>query len=76
VTRDELAAEVARLEGGERPFVEALTDLAGRLGEGERRLLQEILLERSGGLDYALEQRIEARGWLRRQWDAAGRRPR
>jgi len=73
VTRDELAAEVVRLEGGERPFVEALTEYAGPLGEAERRLLQEILLERSGGFDYALERRIEARGWLRRQWDKSGR---
>jgi len=76
VTRDELAAEIARLEGGERPLVEAVRELAERLGEAERRLLQELLLERSGGLDRALEQRIEARGWLRRQWDAAGRRSR
>jgi flagellar biosynthesis regulator FlaF len=65
-TKDELAAEVERLGPGEE-----LERFAAGLTTRERELLQEALLERSDAADYALRERIDAKGWLRRQWDRA-----
>ena len=65
-TREELAAAVERLGPGEE-----LERYAAGLDDDERELLQEILLERSGASDYALRKRLDAKGWLRRQWDKA-----
>ncbi len=65
-TKEELAAEVDRLG-----LDEELQRFAADLDDGERELLQEVLLERSDAGDYALRERIDAKGWLRRQWDKA-----
>jgi hypothetical protein len=63
-TKEALAARVEALGPGEE-----LQHFAAELTAEERELLQEVLLERSGGMDYALRERTSARGWLRRQWD-------
>lgn len=63
---DELAA---RHSGS--AFAEAIRQLHGELGPAERALLEEIVLERAGNLDEAVMERVDARGWLRRQWDRA-----
>ena len=70
-TRQQLAAEVERLGTGDE-----LRRFAARLDDRDRELLQEVLLERSGAADYALRQRLDAKGWLRRQWDKADPRAR
>jgi flagellar biosynthesis regulator FlaF len=65
-TKDQLAAEVERLGPGEE-----LERFAAGHMTTERELLQEALLERSDAAEYALRERIDAKGWLRRQWDKA-----
>lgn len=56
-------------------FAEAVRSLHEELGPAERELLVEIVLARAASLDEAVMERVEARGWLRRQWDrAAGSR--
>ena len=63
-TKEALAARVDALGPG--PELERFaTDLTAQ----ERDVLQEVLLERSGATDYALRERMSAKGWLRRQWD-------
>ena len=65
-TKEALAARVEELGTGEE-----LERFAAGLEEGDLELLQEVLLERSGVEEYALRERIDAKGWLRRQWDQA-----
>jgi hypothetical protein len=65
-TREALAARVDTLGPGAE-----LEAFAENLDDDERAILQELLLERSGGLEYAVRERFEARGWLRRTWDRA-----
>lgn len=65
---DELASEH---EG--RAFVDAVEAFAGELGEEERAVLGEVLLERAderGGFDYGLMRRI-----TEPRWKLFGRRP-
>jgi hypothetical protein len=64
---DELAAQ----HSGE-VFAAAIKALAGELDEDGAELLREILLERGASFDQAVMDRVDARGWLRRQWDKAG----
>ena len=54
-----------------RAFADAIKLLADGLNGDEKELLQQILLERGGALDQALMDRVDARGWFRRQWDKA-----
>ena len=71
-TRERLEAVVDELGPGEE-----LVRFAQSLDEHDRALLQEIVIERSGELEYAIRERFAAKGWLRRQWDAAAKpRPR
>jgi hypothetical protein len=70
-TREALAAKVDELGTGPE-----LQEFAAGLGEEELELLQDVLLERAGVTDYALRERLAARGWLRRQWDRADQRGR
>jgi hypothetical protein len=65
-TKETLATRVDELGTGE-----ALERFAAGLDADERELLQEVLLERSGVEEYALRERLAAKGWLRRQWDEA-----
>ena len=70
-TKEELAATVDELGVG--PELESYAD---QLDDDERELLQEVLLERAGGLDFAVRARLEAKGWIRRTLDEAERRGR
>jgi hypothetical protein len=54
-----------------RPFADAMRELHEGLGPDERALLEEIVLERAASLDQAMMERVDARGWFRRQWDRA-----
>ena len=63
---DELAAEHSG-----RSFAAAVRELHESLEPGERALLEEIVLARAANLDQAVMERVDARGWFRRQWDRA-----
>jgi Flp pilus assembly protein TadB len=68
--------ELAEAHSG-RAFADAVQAYADELDEGSREELKRVLLERAVGLDQAIMERVDARGWLRRQWDkAAGPPPR
>jgi hypothetical protein len=62
--------ELAGLHSG-RAFADAIKELAAGLNGDEKELLQEILLERGANFDQAVMERVDARGWFRRQWDKA-----
>jgi hypothetical protein len=63
---DELAAEHSG-----REFAEAIRAYSGTLTEAEQEQLKLILVERAAGFDQAIMDRVDARGWFRRQWDRA-----
>ena len=52
-------------------FADAIKALAADLNGDEAELLKQILLERGANFDQAVMDRVDARGWLRRQWDKA-----
>jgi hypothetical protein len=69
--RETLEARVSELADAHHgpDFVTAVEQLAAGLDAGERALLEEILLDRSAdGFRDAIAARVEAQGWLRRQW--------
>ena len=68
---DELAAEYSG-----PAFADAVKEFAAGLDAGELEELQTILVVRAGNLDQAVMERVDARGWLRRQWDKASVPPR
>jgi hypothetical protein len=66
--------ELAEAHSG-RAFADAVQAYADGLEEDSREELKQVLLERAGGLDHAIMERVDARGWLRRQWDKAAQSP-
>ena len=52
-------------------FADAIKAFAADLNGDEQELLKEILLERGATFDQAVMDRVDARGWFRRQWDKA-----
>jgi hypothetical protein len=62
--------ELARQHSG-RDFAEAIRAYSATLGEHAREELKQILLERAADFDQAIMDRVDARGWFRRQWDKA-----
>ena len=52
-------------------FADAIKQLSSELNGDEVELLKEILLDRGATADQALMDRVDARGWFRRQWDKA-----
>lgn len=54
-----------------RAFADAIKELAAELNGDDAELLKQILLERGANFDQAVMERVDARGWLRRQWDKA-----
>lgn len=63
---DELAAEHSG-----REFADAIRAYSETLCEEEKGQLQQILVERSVDFDQAVMERVDARGWFRRQWEKA-----
>lgn len=53
-------------------FAEAIKELFSGLGPDDRELLRAIVVARAASVDQAVMDRVDARGWLRRQWDRAG----
>ena len=62
--------ELAQLHSGQA-FADAIKELAAGLNGDEEELLKEILIERAATFDQAVMERVDARGWFRRQWDKA-----
>jgi hypothetical protein len=79
VTRAEISRhldELAEAYSG-RAFADAVQAYADELDEASRKQLKDVLLERAISFDEAIMERVDARGWFRRQWDKAGQpRPR
>ena len=63
---DELAAEHSG-----RDFASAIRDYSETLDAASQEELKQILVERAANFDQAIMARVDARGWLRRQWDEA-----
>ena len=66
--------ELARQHTG-REFAEAIRAYAATLDEQAQEELRQIVLERAANFDRAIMDRVDARGWLRRQWDKAASPP-
>ena len=66
---DELAGEHSG-----RAFAAAIQTLATELDPEGVEVLKQILLQRGATFDQAVMDRVDARGWFRRQWDRAGGR--
>jgi predicted site-specific integrase-resolvase len=63
---DELAEQYSG-----QAFADAIKAFATGLNGDEAELLKQILLERGASFDQAVMERVDARGWFRRQWDKA-----
>ncbi len=63
--------ELAKHHSG-RDFAEAVRAYAATLDEEAREELKQVVLERAADFDQAIMERVDARGWFRRQWDKAG----
>jgi hypothetical protein len=64
---DELAA---RYEG--QAFAEAVRRLSDELDEDDREVLKAILLTKARAFEDAMDERFEAKGWIRRQLGRLG----
>jgi hypothetical protein len=62
--------ELARKHSG-RDFADAIRSYSETLDPASREELKQVLLERAADFDQAVMDRVDARGWLRRQWDRA-----
>ena len=63
---DELAQELSG-----RAFAKAIQAYFEELDPESQEELRRILVERAANLDQAVMDRVDARGWFRRQWDRA-----
>lgn len=66
---DELAAQYSG-----QAFADAIRAYSDSLDERSREELKRILVARAASFDQAVMDRVDARGWFRRQWDRAGGR--
>ena len=73
-TRSEIERRVDELAGEHtgRAFANAIRAYNAGLDSPAQELLKEVLLERAADFDQALMERVDSRGWFRRQWDRAG----
>ena len=55
-----------------RAFADAIREYAEQLDPESQEELRRILVERAANFDQAVMDRVDARGWFRRQWDKAG----
>jgi hypothetical protein len=63
--------ELSRQLSG-RAFAKAVQAYFDELDPDSQEELRAILIERAANLDQAVMDRVDARGWVRRQWDKAG----
>ena len=62
--------ELAQEQSG-RAFAKAIQEYFDELEPDAQEELRDVLVERAANLDQAVMDRVDARGWLRRQWDEA-----
>ena len=77
--REAIARRVDELaeEHSGQAFADAIRAYSATLDEASQDDLKQIVLERAANFDQAVMDRVDARGWLRRQWDqASGSSPR
>lgn len=55
-------------------FADAIRTLHDSLAGSDQEMLRAIVLERAANFDQAVMDRVDSRGWLRRQWDRASGR--
>lgn len=55
-------------------FADAVRTLHDSLSGSDQEMLRAIVLERAASFDQAMMDRVDSRGWLRRQWDKASGR--
>jgi hypothetical protein len=67
---EERVDELAAAHDG-AAFADAIRAYSEQLDEEGRELLKDVVLERAASLDQALIERVDTRGWFRRQWDRA-----
>jgi hypothetical protein len=65
--------ELARQHSG-RDFAKAIRAYSSTLDAEAQEALKQLLLERAADFDQAIMDRVDARGWFRRQWDRAAPR--
>ena len=65
--------ELARQHSG-RDFAKAIRAYSATLDAEGQEALKQLLLERAADFDQAIMDRVDARGWFRRQWDRAAPR--
>ncbi|HUP32157.1 MAG TPA: hypothetical protein VM184_03935 [Gaiellaceae bacterium] len=72
-SRQELERRVDELAAAHKgqAFADAVKSLVAELGAEDEKLLKDILVRRAANLDQAVMDRVDARGWIRRQWDRA-----
>jgi hypothetical protein len=72
-SRDEIVRRVDELarEHSGRAFAKAIQAYSATLDAEAQEELKQILLERAADFDQAIMDRVDARGWFRRQWDRA-----
>ena len=75
--RDEIVRRVDELAGQHsgRAFADAIRSYSETLDPESQEELKQVLLERAADFDQAVMDRVDARGWLRRQWDRAANPP-
>ena len=79
MSRAEIARHVDELADSNsgRAFVDAIRAYSETLDPVSQEELKQIVLERAANFDQAVMERVDAAGWLRRQWDqATGSSPR
>jgi CHASE3 domain sensor protein len=77
--REAIARRVDELaeEHSGQAFADAIRAYSATLDEASQEELKQIVLERAANFDQAVMDRVDAHGWLRRQWDqATGSSPR
>jgi hypothetical protein len=72
-SRDEIVRRVDELarEHSGRAFADAVRTYSATLDPEAQEKLKQVLLERAADFDQAIMDRVDARGWFRRQWDRA-----
>ena len=71
---EERVDELAHEHSG-RAFAEAIRAYSGTLDAEGQEQLKQVVLARAANFDQAVMDRVDARGWLRRQWDKAASPP-
>ena len=72
-SRPDVARRVDELaqEHSGRDFAEAIRAYSATLDDEAQEELKQVLLGRAADFDQAIMDRVDARGWFRRQWDRA-----